>query len=258
MKKIIKKGKKEGAIIFLHASSSSSSVFNHILNSDEVQQTKIAIDLPGHGNSIEEYKNHEDFTVDFFTEKLIEYINSIEDSILLVGNSLGGHLAIEIANKIHNLKGLLIFGTPPLKKPINFEEAFLPVAALQTFLTENPSNSEIEAAANVAVVNEKCVYTIISDFKNTNSNVRKKVAEDILGNNLANEHEIFTKLQVPKFIIVGDKDPSVNSTYLSQVQKDCEHYCEIIPFENCGHYASLEKPNEFLDAINTISKNVFI
>ncbi|WP_298764255.1 hypothetical protein [uncultured Polaribacter sp.] len=57
MKKIIKKGGKEGAIIFLHGNSSSSSVFEHVLNSDQIQQTKIAIDLPGHGTSADDYKN---------------------------------------------------------------------------------------------------------------------------------------------------------------------------------------------------------
>lgn len=77
MKKTIKKGSKEGAIIFLHGNSSSSSVFQYILNSDEIEQTKIAIDLPGHGLSVAEYKNHKEFTLDFFKEKFIACINLI-------------------------------------------------------------------------------------------------------------------------------------------------------------------------------------
>ncbi len=39
-------------------------------------------------------------------------------------------------------KGLVIFGTPPIKKPVNIEEAFLPVPELQTYLSENPSQTE--------------------------------------------------------------------------------------------------------------------
>lgn len=258
MKKKIKKGNKEGIIIFLHGNSSSSSVFEHILNSDEIQQTKIAIDLPGHGKSIAAYKNHKDFSVSFYSKKLIEYINSLEEDILLAGNSFGGHLAIEIAPKIKNLKGLVIFGTPPVKKPINFEEAFLPVEALQTFLTENPTNEAINSAADIAVKNKKCTTTIISDFVKANPRVRKDVAEEILSNNWADQYEIFTKLNLPKFMIAGDSDPSVNSLYLENVQKACKPNCTLIYFKNCGHYPSIEKPEEFIEMINIITEKVFI
>ncbi|WP_159947526.1 alpha/beta fold hydrolase [Polaribacter septentrionalilitoris] len=257
MKKIIQKGKVKGTIIFIHGNSSSSAVFEQIIEADEILQTKIAIDLPGHGKSIREYKYHTDFSVQFYKDQLIELINNINDEIILVGNSLGGHLAIEIAQSITNLKGLVIFGTPPVKKPINFEEAFLPVEALQTFLTEIPSSQEIETAAEIAVFDNEHSTNIIVDFKKTNPLVRKCIAEDILGGKLSNEFEIFTKLKIPKFIIVGEEDPSVNSNYLVNVKNVCKDNCTIIPFKNCGHYPSLEKPQEFLKTLQTITEKVF-
>lgn len=256
MKKIIQKGKVKGTIIFIHGNSSSSAVFEQIIKADEILQTKIAVDLPGHGNSIREYKNHTDFSIQFYHDQLIEFINNINDDILLVGNSLGGHLAIGIANSIDNLKGLLIFGTPPLKKPINFEEAFLPVEALQTFLTEKPSNKAIIDAAQIAVFDDNNSKTIIDDFNKTISLVRRCIAEDIVLNNLKDEYEIFTNLQIPKFIILGDKDPTVNKEYLNKICRNSKN-CEVINFDNCGHYASLEKPNEFIETLDFITSKVF-
>lgn len=257
MKKILKKGKKEGAIIFLHGNSSSSLVFEHILNSNKIQHTKIAVDLPGHGESKLEYNHHKDYSINFYSKKLIEYINSLKNDILLVGNSLGGHLALEIANQVKNLKGLVIFGTPPVKKPLNLEEAFLPIAALQTFFTENPTEQEIINAAEVALANTKDSKVIIDDFKNTIPRVRKCIAEDILDNNLANEHEIYENLDVHKFIIAGDNDPSVNLAYQKRLNKISKK-SNLIVFDNCGHYPSLEQPEEFLKTIDAISKKVFI
>ena len=257
MKKKIKKGSQIGTIVCVHGNSSSSLVFKSILNSGIIKQTKIMIDLPGHGDSVEEYKNHTNFSISFYKEKLINYINTLDDDILLLGNSLGGHLSIEISKEIKNLKGLVIFGTPPVKKPINFEEAFLPVSALQTFLTEKPTEEAILEAANIAVHNKESVISIVSDFKRTNSLVRKKVAEDILGNNLGDEFKIFTEFEIPKFIIAGDQDPSVNKEYLEKVTKNCESNCELIVFENCGHYPSLEKPDEFIEKIINITSKVF-
>lgn len=257
MKHKVRKGTQKGTIICIHGNSSSSKVFESVLHSDFIKQTKISIDLPGHSNNLDDYKNHQDFSISFFKNKLINFIDTIDDDILLIGNSLGGHLAIEIALEIKNLKGLVIFGTPPVKKPLNFEEAFLPVDALQTFFTEHPSNNNIESALNVAVQNKECIKILLSDFKNTNPLVRKNIAEDILNNNLIDEYKVFTDLNIPKFIIVGDKDPSVNRDYLKKVADDCNDNCELILFDNCGHYVSIEKPNYFNDSLNSIINKVF-
>jgi pimeloyl-ACP methyl ester carboxylesterase len=244
MKKKIKKGSQAGTIVCIHGNSSSSVVFESLLNSDLLKQTIIVLELPGHKNNTTAYKNHSDFSMSFFKENLLNTINSIDDEIILLGNSLGGHLAIEIADKIKNLKGLVVFGSPPVKKPINFEEAFLPVEALQTYFTANPSEEAINIAANIAVQNKTKVSSIASDFKITNPLVRKNIAEDIFSGKLENEYECYVNLTVSKFIIAGDKDPSVNIEYLKKVNNNSKK-SELIIFENCGHYPSLEKPEEF-------------
>ena len=257
MKDSIVRGELKGTIVCIHGNSSSNKVFTSILNCTKIQQTKITLDLPGHGSNLENYKNHSDFSMLFFKNKLIDYISKIDDDILLVGNSLGGHLAIEIANQINKLKGLVIFGTPPLKKPINFKEAFIPIEALQTFLTENPPEEAIQDAAKIVSKNNNSVATIISDFKKTNPLVRRDVAKDIQGNNLENEHEIFIQLKIPKFIIAGELDYSINLNYLKQITEDCNNNCELIKLKNCGHYPSLEKPNEFIEVLSDITKKIF-
>ena len=83
----------------------------------------------------------------------------------MVGNSLGGHLAMEIASSIKRLKGLVIFGAPPVKKPINFSDAFLQCDALSCFLTENPEVEDIKVATKTAVFDNTFVELLINDFK---------------------------------------------------------------------------------------------
>jgi pimeloyl-ACP methyl ester carboxylesterase len=176
----------------------------------------------------------------------------------LIGNSIGGHLAIEIANEIPNLKGLVIMGSPPLKKPINFEEAFIPVTALNTFLTENPNESEINSALDIAITNKLKKLTMISDFKKANPLVRKAIAIDLMENKLSNQYGIFTELSLPKFIISGDSDISVNRVYLEMIEKNCKTSCKIINFKNCGHYPSIDKPKKFIATIKKIAEKIFI
>lgn len=255
MKKKIKKGLEKKSIVCIHGNSSSSVVFQSLFQSKLIQQPVIAFDLPGHKNNLENYKNHSDFSMSFFRTKLIEELKNIEDDIILVGNSLGGHLAIEIASQIKNLKGLVIFGTPPVKKPINFEEAFLPVEALQTYFTANPSEEAIDIAANIAVQNKEMVSVIASGFRASNPLVREKIAQDILSGNLDDEYEIYINLDIPKFIIAGDQDPSVNLDYLKSVNNSANN-SELIIFENCGHYPSLEKPKEFEETMKYIISKI--
>lgn len=256
MKYNIVKGKDKGSIVFIHGNSSSSSVFSEVLNSELIRQTKIAIDLPGHGKSVNEYKNEDDFLINSYREKLIKLINTLDDNILLVGHSLGGHIAIEIAPQINKLKGILIFGTPPLKKPLNLEEAFLFSPKLQTFFTENISEIEAKEAVEVTLFNKQCAAVIIDDFKKTNPKVRKAIANDIAENRYLNQLKIFTDLTIPKYIIAGIHDPSVNLDYIKEVARK-SYSCELIIFKNCGHYPSLEKPKKFNKTLERITKEVF-
>lgn len=256
MKYNIVKGKDSGSIVFIHGNSSSSFVFNEVLKSNLITHTKIAIDLPGHGESANDYKDEKDFSMSSYRTKLIKLVNKFDDNVLLVGNSLGGNIVIEIAPYINNLKGVLIFGTPPVKKPLNLEEAFVFIPELQTFFTENPSEIEIKAAAEISLFNKQYTSNIIKDFKETNPKVRKAIGIDVAENGFLNEFEIFIGLSIPKYIIAGTHDPSVNLEYIKEVAHKSDS-CELIIFQNCGHYPSLEKPKEFNKILARITKKVF-
>ncbi len=255
--KVKVKGTEQGTIFCIHGNSSSAKVFKKLMKSNKVLNTKIAVDLKGHGaNQNKEYEL-DDFSLESQKKYIISMLSEIDGDILLIGNSLGGHLAIEIANEIKNLKGLVIMGTPPVKNPINFDEAFIPVDALNTYFTEYPSKKEISEAANVTVNHKSKSKIIISDFKRANPLVRKAIAIDITQNKFLDQFSIFTKLNVAKYIIAGDTDPSVNRKYLEYVKNSCKNECEIIDLTNCGHFPSVDKPKKFIKIIGDIAKDIF-
>lgn len=255
MKHFHKIGKQRGTLILLHGNSSSIDVFSEIFNSSEIENSIITIPLPGHAYS--DNQDHYQFSTANITKSLISFVNDLDEEIFLIGNSFGGHLAIEIASQIKNLKGLMIFGTAPLAKPLNFEEAFLPVEALQTFLTPNPNDDAIAEAVKVAIVNDKLHSKAISDFKATNPDVRVATANDIMNSNWQDQKEIFINLPITKFIVKGIQDPSVNPNYLEKIQQSCLGNCEMITLNNCGHYPTMEQPNKMIRIINKASKKVF-
>ena len=254
MKHLTKKGSSKGTIVCIHGNSSSPKIFESLLISSKINQTVIAIELPGHS---ENDKN----TIESMSSKnicnaLIEHINNMDDDIFLLGNSLGGHLAIEIANQIKKLKGLMIFGTPPIEKPINFENAFNDIPELQTFFTENPTHKEIENMALLTVFNKSHSEQIITDFKSSNPLFRIALALDVIGNKWSHQKDIFLNLNIPKFIIKGDEDPAVNGNYLKGIIAH-DLQCELISVTQCGHYPTLEQPDVFIDILNSASLKVF-
>lgn len=246
----------KGTIVCIHGNSSSAKVFAQLTVEKELAWNIKAIELKGHGENQSPNYGLNDFSFSSQKEFILNQVKIINGDILLVGNSLGGHLAIEVANEIQNLKGLVIMGTPPVKEPINFAQAFNPVEELNVFFNENPSQQAVIKAVNCLVNNQSISDSIINDFQETNPLVRKAAAIDIAENNLNDEFLLFTKLNVPKFVIVGDSDPTVNRDYLRFVKANSQNKCEIIEIPACGHFPSIDKPIQFAKIIRGVTKLV--
>ncbi len=248
--------KSKGTIFYIHGNSSSSRVFQNIIDSNRISFNQIAFDLPGHGG-LATSEDSSDFSTKTYCDFLISKVKEIDDDILLVGNSLGGHLVLEIAPYLERLKGLVIFGTPPVKKPINPDEAFNPVPALQIFLDEKFDEDELAKALKEVVYDNNLIPNMIKDFKIANPMVRSSLLNDLQLGNWSDQAQTFTELNLAKFLLIGSHDVSVNNNYLMDLAKKSVNPVEIFPLENCGHYASIEKPLEFEKIILEITGKVF-
>ena len=248
------KQKTKQTIVFIHGNSSSAKVFDPILNSD-IKYSTLSFDLLGHGDSPRS-NNIKDYSILNQNRLSIELINSIEGDKILVGNSLGGHIALEIADEIKKLKGLVIFGTPPVKKPLNLEEAFSPNDASPVFFTENPELQQIENAFKIANKNPKIHDLLVKDFLKSDPKVRVEIVNDASSYIIfKNEYNIFKDLNIPKLILQGEFEPLVNLEYISKLAE--ESNCDLKIVEDCGHYISIEKPIEFERIIKEFSEKCF-
>jgi pimeloyl-ACP methyl ester carboxylesterase len=128
---------------------------------------------------------------------------------------------------------------------------------LNTFLSESPTDDEISKIIHLAIRNKKIHSQLVDDFKKTDPRVRKKLAEDLAQGEFLDEFTIFKNLTIPKLIIAGDSDPSVNRAYLSEVKNACNGTCDIYDFKNCGHYPSIENPIKFIEIIHSFSSSIF-
>jgi pimeloyl-ACP methyl ester carboxylesterase len=248
-----KKGSKRGTIILLHGNSSSSKIYNCLFESN-IANSLVAFDLPGHGKS----GNISSYSFSVLTKLLKDQIALENEPLLIVGTSLGGHLALEILPDIEDAKGIVIIGTPPIKKPLNVEEAFIQSESLLTFFDPSPPDEAVNLALNSLIEQSEVPEYMFMDFKETDPKVRADLAVELSqGENVSDQHYIFSNDKRKKFIVHGRNDKIVNHNYLLDLIKNAKNKPEMVEIDNCGHIPSLDKPEIFINKLEEITLDVF-
>lgn len=242
-------------IVLIHGNSSSSDTFKEIEKYIDKEYTITSFDLPGHGNS--HYSdNIEDFYFAEYLNKSLSVINQLEGEVVLFGHSLGGHIVIEIAQEIENLSGIIIAGTPPLKKPLNFAEGFNVVDAVQVYFQEHPEEISIIESIDGILVKKDSTELVFDDFNRTNPLVRIALAKNLEKQDVfQNQFQIFKDLDCNKLIVKGEGDILISSDYLQMINNECKS--ELVTLKDCGHFPQIEQPEELGEILNTFCKFCF-
>ncbi len=115
------------AVIFVHGNSSSARTWNGIMAGPFGRRFRcLAFDLPGHGDSAPA-GNRQDYSLPGYASVLVGFARATgADDAVIVGWSLGGHIALEAAAGLPAAAGYVVFGTPPVASAGQMAEAFLP------------------------------------------------------------------------------------------------------------------------------------
>ena len=130
--------------------SRSSSIFK------DSEFSLLAIDLPGHGGSENAPTPEQNYTIPGYAQLIDKAIKRLGiGDYILVGWSLGGNIALELAGCDHaqanpKLKAIMIFGAPPVGPGMdNIMEAFLPATFEHAVGQADASADEIKAWVKV-------------------------------------------------------------------------------------------------------------
>ncbi len=248
-------GSGKDLIVFIHGNSSSAKVFEQVMNTMGEKHLCIAMDLPGCGESFRSSTPESDYTLHNIKNTVLKTIQQYDaESILVMGHSLGGHIALEIAAHIKNLKGLIFAGTPPLKKPLNMEEAYLPNPLMGTFFVGEVSQMVLDEFVDDICHVQEAKEEVKRDFLNTDPTFRTTLGRALSQPDaIMDEVAILNELAEPVFVIQTAFETMVNPDYLNSLQNITRTY-EI---DQCGHYPSLEQPNRFTKIMVEIAGEMF-
>ncbi|MBM1105427.1 alpha/beta hydrolase [Aurantibacter crassamenti] len=228
-------------IIYIHGNSVDSEIWQNQLNSSLFSEYRmLAIDLPGHGKSTKCDGYSVPNVVKILAATIQEYSN-----VVLVGHSLGGHFAIETLPFLNNCKGIFVFGTAPVKKPVNMHEAFLADERMPLLFQKNLNPNETEDFTRFICKKSDLVpYNFKERIHNTDAKFREDIGLSLANGELANEVEILAKTEMPVAILHGKNDSLVNLEYLKQLSIPNLWRNKINIIES-SHSPHLEKPEEF-------------
>ncbi|PCI69049.1 MAG: alpha/beta hydrolase [Gammaproteobacteria bacterium] len=250
----------ETCILFIHGNSASSQYFSNQLNSETLNKYRlVCLDLPGHGQSSNATNPNSDYTISGYADMVIEVIEQMElFDCVLVGWSLGGHIALEAIAKKARVKGLVLTGTPPVGPGLDdMPKAFLPTETMAFAGQELFTEAQAKQFA-LAIVGEKQNISqhLLDDVKRADGISRKIMLENFADENSAHS-QIATIEQWDKPIAVlqGENDIFINSGYLSSLNWNNLWQKQIHFLVNSGHAPFIDSADEYNKVLDSfISK----
>lgn len=221
-------------LVCIHGNSLDASIFDSIHVSGF---NKISITLPGHG------KKDIGHTSSFqeMVDSVFDEIKNLENVILL-GSSLGGHIAHHLLAKMNPL-GVISISSPPLNLE-NVSKAFLPHPHSHHLFTANVSENDALALADSMLTFKKdLVGKLSSLILNTNPMIRDVIGKSLMKGEFLDEIDLLTKFSGTKILIVPTFDSIVNKDYIRSLKM-----AEVVDIEG-NHILTWDNPegvNEFL------------
>ena len=236
------KGKKKH-ILFIHGLGSAADRWMKIPDELSSDFHSIAIDLPGFGESDKPEKM--DYTIDQFRKIIVLFLNKISipgEKISLVGHSLGGYIASEIAiqhqNNVRQL--VLIDSSGMLEEPTTILEEYLEAAM-------NPTQDNVRKAFEKMVADPKRIQQQLVDgfIRRINMPNAKHAFESTLVNSTTTQIGLnrLRKINpIPTLIIWGVHDTVIPIEHSKFFKESIDNsILEII--EDAGHAPFAEKPD---------------
>jgi len=234
-------------ILFLHGNSSCKEVFQHQLESPLGDTYRmIAMDLPGHGASGDAIDPARTYSMPGYAEAAVEALGALGvRQAVVVGWSLGGHIAMEMIPRFDGLVGVMIVAAPPVgRSPVEIQAGFKPTPVIG--LAGKPEMSPEEVDAFAAATCGVPVDAMHRDaIIRTDGRARGMMFASLFAGQASDERQLAENSPVPIAFVNGADDPLVNTDYVGSLayRNLWDDHCYVL--RGAGHAVFMQEPATF-------------
>ena len=234
-------------ILFLHGNSSCKEVFQHQLESALGDTYRmIAMDLPGHGASGDASEPARTYTMPGYAETATEVLAALgARHAVVIGWSLGGHIALELIPRFDGLVGVMIMAAPPVgRSPEEIQAGFKPTPAIG--LAGKPELTEEEVDAFAAATCGVPVDPMLRDaIVRTDGRARGTMFASLFAGQASDQRRLAENSAVPIAVVNGADDPLINTDYVGGLayRNLWDDHCYVL--RGAGHAVFLQEPEAF-------------
>jgi abhydrolase domain-containing protein 6 len=231
-------------IVFLHGFAADKDNWVRFTRQIPKDYRILAIDLPGHGDSGRDF--NKTYDLQYITKGFSEVVENLNlDRFHLAGNSMGGYVSkIYAVSNPGKVITLGLFDSAGIVSPIPSD------LELALKRGENPlivnSKEDFERLMDLAFYKQPFLpwpmRTVVAKKYIGHGAFDRKMWNDIWANRVE-ATDLLPRLQMPVFLIWGDKDRILHVSSVEVYQQNIPHM-ETVILENCGHAPMLERPAE--------------
>lgn len=236
------------AVLLIHGNSSSGRSFQHQLASElGARYRLVALDLPGFGRS-QPVVNPAALGLQGWASIVRGLVEALSlDPVVLVGWSLGGHVALEAVGDLPAARGVLIFGTAPIGFPPAMDQIFLPNPAMAAAFKDELSAEEMDAflASFFAPGSATPPASFVEDIRASDGQARAAITASIRPGGYQDEVALVARLPIPLAVLHGAEEQLVNGAYLDSLAMPSLWRGAVQVIPGAGHAPHWEQPEAF-------------
>jgi pimeloyl-ACP methyl ester carboxylesterase len=249
--------KSDVTLVLVHGFGGNKDTWNWIAPEWTDKYHIIAIDLPGHGESIS--KKTLSYTITEQAERLHTFLEAknLKD-VYMLAHSMGGAIALRFAGEhAENLKALILIDSMGLEKTKS-DGVKLVEQSDKNPLYDVCTKERLETLLNYSMHKPPYIPDIIKDAlleeKCARLDIEKVLYEDMY-KDVCCLNDIAQQIYIPTLILWGDKDRMThvdNATLFHETIKGSQ----LVIFKEIGHVPILEDPEKAADVIDKFIQQI--